>query len=156
MIIDLREANEGSMEFAQHLMSYFIDTETLLAEIHYQRQEKTLKLESIEGLGYANFKQNYPIYILTSAFVTHAAEFFSYTLQHFDRAAIIGRKTMGVSSLSQEFVINEWLTLKLPVALPINPITKSNWEGEGVIPDIDVDTKRSFETAYQHARNLIR
>ena len=156
LIIDVREASDGSIEFAQYLMSYFLNDKTLLSEMSYQRQEKRFKMWSVEGVGYSEFKQDYPIYILTSAFVTGAVEFFSYTMKHLDKAVVVGRKTMGVAHWSQNVSVNDWLTIHLPIAIPINPITKSNWEGEGVIPDINIDSNLSFETAYGHAKAVLQ
>lgn len=152
MIIDLREANEGSIEFAQYLMSYFFEEKTLLGQMYYQRQEKRHDLWSIEGVGHQKYKHNYPVYILTSAFVTSAAEFFSYTMKHFNKAVIVGEKTMGVARWSQEVLVNDWLMMKLPVALPVSPNTQSNWEGEGVIPDHQTDAMASFDLAYELAK----
>lgn len=155
MIIDLREASEGSMEFAQYLMSHFIEPRALLCEMMYQRQEKQHDMWSISDIGHENFKRGYPIFILTSSFVTSAAEFFSYTLQHLNKAVIVGEQTMGVASWSQEIRVNDWLMIKLPVAIPVNPITKSNWENEGVIPDNKTDAKSSFALAYKLAKASI-
>jgi hypothetical protein len=152
MIIDLREANEGSMVFAQYLMSYFIESKTLLCQMIYQRQEQQHEIWSISDIGHKTFKQDYPLFILTSSFVTSAAEFFSYTLKHLNRAVIVGEQTMGVAHWSQELKVNDWLMMKLPVAIPLNPITQSNWEGNGVIPDNKTDASSSFALALKLAK----
>jgi len=155
VIIDLREASEGSIEFAQYLMSYFIESKTLLCQMIYQRQEKQHEIWSISDIGDREFKRDYPVFILTSSFVTSAAEFFSYTLKHLNKAVIIGEKTMGVAKWSQEISVNEWLKIKLPVAIPVSPITQSNWEGEGVVPDYETDADSSFALALKLAKASI-
>ena len=155
MIIDLREASEGSMEFAQYLMSYFIESRTLLCQMKYQRQEKQHEIWSISDIGHQDFKRDYPVFILTSSFVTSAAEFFSYTLKHLNKAVIIGEQTMGVANWSQEITVNDWLMIKLPVAIPVSPITQSNWEGDGVVPDYETDADASFTLAYKLAKASI-
>jgi hypothetical protein len=40
----------------------------------------------------------------------------------------------------------------VPIALAINPITKTNWEGVGVVPDVKVTAADALETA----KRLIR
>jgi len=155
MIIDLRGANEGSMEFAQYLMSYFIEPRTLLCEMLYQKQQKQHNMWSISDIGHRSFKGDYPLYILTSSFVTSAAEFFSYTLKHLNKAVIVGEKTMGVANLSQEISVNDWLKIKLPVAIPINPNTQSNWEAEGVRPDNATDANSALTLAHKLAKASI-
>ena len=39
----------------------------------------------------------------------------------------------------------------MPVARPINPVTKTDWEGTGVTPDVIVPEYKAFETAYLKA-----
>jgi C-terminal processing protease CtpA/Prc len=155
IIIDLREASEGSMEFAQYLMSYFIEPRTLLCRMIHQRQEKQHEMWSIGDIGDMGFKRDYPIFILTSSFATSAAEFFSYTLKHLNKAVIVGEQTMGVANWSQEIIVNDWLMMKLPVAIPVNPVTQSNWEDKGVIPDNKTEASSSFTLAYKLAKASI-
>ena len=38
-----------------------------------------------------------------------------------------------------------------PVARAINPVSGSNWEGAGVIPDIEVPASDAFPVAYRRA-----
>ena len=40
------------------------------------------------------------------------------------------------------------LEIKLPVARPINPITKTDWERTGIRPDINISENRSLDKAY--------
>jgi hypothetical protein len=37
--------------------------------------------------------------------------------------------------------------MNVPDARPISPITKTNWEGVGIAPDIAVSAKKSLEVA---------
>ncbi len=41
--------------------------------------------------------------------------------------------------------------LKIPFGKAVNPITKSNWEGVGVQPDIEIESKQAMEKAYLDA-----
>lgn len=47
--------------------------------------------------------------------------------------------------LSDHFVMN------LPVAIPISPVTKSNWEGIGVKPDIKTPKESALINAHIQA-----
>jgi C-terminal processing protease CtpA/Prc len=40
----------------------------------------------------------------------------------------------------------------IPNGRPINPITKTDWEGVGVKPDVVVPADKALETAHQLAR----
>jgi len=151
LILDIREASEGSMEFAHYLMSYFFESNTLLSNMQFQRQEKIYEVKSVDRLAHDKFKRKFPVYILTSAFVTSAAEYFSYSMQQFNKAVIIGEPTMGIALWSQEFKVNEEIAIKLPVAIPTHPLTQSNWQSIGVIPDYDVDSASAYKLAIQLA-----
>lgn len=156
MILDLRAAEGESLEIAQYIMSYFIETNTLLSEIKYDRQNQTEALLSFAVVNSEPFKNDYPLYILTSPFMSSTAEFLSYTAQHLDKAVIVGTKTLGISYILSTKKINEQMNIDMPIALFINPKTKTNWEGEGVVPDFYIEQKQSLDEALKLARYHLR
>lgn len=153
MIIDLRDAEGDSLSLASHLMSFFVAQKTVLANVIYEKQELRETLVASQNLGFERFKDNFPLYILTSSFVSGSGEFLSYTLKHLNKAVIVGENTMGVAYISKSKEINEFININLPIAIPIHPLTHSNWEQEGVIPDYPVEAKLSFDVAYNLAKN---
>jgi hypothetical protein len=48
-------------------------------------------------------------------------------------------------------LISEDLVMCVPFGRPINPITKTNWEGVGVKPDIAVSCQEALKIAHIHA-----
>jgi len=152
MIIDLRDVEGDSITLAQYMMSFFVEQNTILSKVLYNRQESTETLTSSKILGFDHFKQGYPVYILTSAFVSGTGEFFSYTLKNLNKAVIVGEKTMGVALIAKKHKVNEFISINMPIAFTINPVTKTNWEEEGVVPDVNVDANLSFDVAYKLAK----
>ncbi|WP_286264639.1 S41 family peptidase [Thalassotalea atypica] len=151
IIIDIRSAEGDSYSLVHFLMSYFVNDDVVLTDVLYEQQRKTKALVPISGLGSTAFKQNFPLFILTSAFVSGSGEFLSYTLKHLDKAVIVGEKTMGVALISNKRKVNDIISINVPIAMPIHPVTKSNWEGEGVVPDYPVEAVNSFDMAYELA-----
>ena len=47
--------------------------------------------------------------------------------------------------------LNEWFTIRVPSGRPINPVTKTNWEGTGVVPDIAVTADKALDEAHRRA-----
>jgi retinol-binding protein 3 len=45
-------------------------------------------------------------------------------------------------------LLNSHLVAFIPVGRAINPITKTNWEGVGVRPDVPVRENQALDTAY--------
>ena len=49
-------------------------------------------------------------------------------------------------------MINSDLTVFIPTGMAINPITKTNWEGVGVIPEIKTTAEEAVEKAHEMAK----
>ena len=47
--------------------------------------------------------------------------------------------------------IDEHFSIAVPFARPINPISKTDWEGTGVEPDVKVSATAALETAQKMA-----
>ena len=152
LIIDLRSAEGDSIALVQYLMSFFAKENTLLSEVFYDKQSQSKMLLSLENIGHDNFRDNFPVYILTSSLLSGSAEFFSYTLKHLNKAVIVGEETMGVAYILQKQKINAHFSLNMPIAIPIHPKTLSNWEGIGVIPDIPVAADLALDAAHKKAK----
>ncbi|WP_019026837.1 S41 family peptidase [Colwellia piezophila] len=155
IIIDLRDVEGESISLAQYMMGFFVETNTTLANVVYDRQKQSQILKSPKKLGFEHFKQDYPVYILTSAFVSGTGEFFSYTLKNFKKAVIVGEKTMGVAVISKKQKVNEFISINIPIAFPVHPITNTNWEDEGVIPDVNIEANLSFDVSYKLAKEYL-
>jgi hypothetical protein len=155
MIIDLRDVEGTSISLAQYMMSYFVEANSTLIDVQYAKQQKTQTIKSVITAGNGHFKRNYPVYILTSPFVAGTGELFSYTLKHLNKAVIVGKPTMGVALISQKKKVNEFVSIEMPIAIPIHPKTQTNWEQEGVVPDYDVQADYSFDFAYELAKETL-
>ena len=74
-------------------------------------------------------------------------------MKHYNRAIIVGQKTRGAAHWNETFIIRDLdIFMEIPVARPVNPVTSTDWEGTGIIPDIPVPA----DQALGHALRLIR
>jgi len=149
LIIDLRQADEAAIAVAQQLISYFVPPNTTIANLQLQQHAEPITTghPGDERI----FRPDLPLYIVNSAFVAGSWEFFGYTLQHFDKALIIGEKTMGVGYLSQVFSVSDTLAIRMNHALLTHPVSGAHWDNEGVVPDYFFDSDDAFNQAYQLA-----
>jgi hypothetical protein len=149
LIIDLRQADEAAISVAQQVISYFVQSGTTIANLQLKQHVETITTGNTADV--KTFKQDLPLYIVNSAFVAGSWEFFSYTLQHFDKAVIVGERTMGVGYLSQVFRVSDSLAIRMNHALLTHPISGEHWDNEGVVPDYFYDRNDAFNKAYQLA-----
>jgi hypothetical protein len=79
-----------------------------------------------------------PIYILVDGHVASAAEAVAYGAQANKEAIVVGSTTYGAANNNKKIPIAPAFVLSVSYNRPINPITKTNWEGTGVVPDLAV------------------
>lgn len=153
LIIDLRTNGGGDPSIMQFLSSYFFDETPVLLSDFYERKTNTktqlFTLAEVQGTRYTNK----PVYILTSSNTFSAAEAFTYILKYLDKAIVVGEVTKGGANRTKRINLNDDFTISVPYIESIHPITKTNWEGKGVQPDIKTFEKDAFITAYIEAIN---
>ena len=66
-------------------------------------------------------------------------------------ALIAAFNTGGGAHPVSFLTLNKYFILKIPDGRAINPVTKTNWEGVGVIPHVEVPADQAKEKAYQLA-----
>jgi hypothetical protein len=88
-----------------------------------------------------------PIYVLVDGHVASAAEAVAYGLQQEKAAVVVGSTTYGAANNNKKIPIAPGFVLSVSYHRPINPISKTNWEGTGVVPDIAVAGSKALETA---------
>jgi C-terminal processing protease CtpA/Prc len=64
------------------------------------------------------------------------------------RATLIGETTAGAAHPVMLARVTPHLEMFLPAGRPINPITGTNWEGTGVVPDIAVPREAALTVAH--------
>jgi C-terminal processing protease CtpA/Prc len=88
-----------------------------------------------------------PAYVLTSKETFSGAEEFTYNLKNLKRATLIGETTGGGAHPVSGHRIDGHFMTGVPFARAINPISKTNWEGNGVEPDVKVPAPDGLATA---------
>lgn len=147
LIIDLRNNGGGDAAAVTLLASYFFDKRVQLNDFYYRegnRNEQRWSADVVPGLHYGGTK---PVYVLTSKDTFSAAEDFTYAIKNLKRATVIGETTAGGANQGDDKRLLPNFSVFVPLGRAISPITKTNWEGVGVMPDISVCAKDAFTTA---------
>ena len=151
LIIDLRYNVGGEENLVGFLASYFFSKQTLFNTLFFTKQDSLIQTWTNAYIPGKRFTDK-DLFILTSRNTASGAEAFTYGLKTLANAIVVGENTSGAAHWVEYFYFPSLhLEIKLPVARPINPVTKTDWEGTGVTPDIIVPEYKAFETAYLKA-----
>lgn len=151
IIIDLSKNGGGDPAMVQYLCSYFFDRKIHLNTLYFREGDRTLDfwtLDEVEGIKVPDV----PLFVITSSKTFSGAEEFSYNMQTQKRATLIGQTSGGGANPGSSRSINEKLTVFIPTGKAINPITKTNWEGVGVIPEIKTEIEETLDKAHALAK----
>ncbi|HEX8546960.1 MAG TPA: S41 family peptidase [Cytophagaceae bacterium] len=154
LFIDLRYNSGGSPEMVSQLESYFFKEKTRMNDIVDRIQNKTIEMYA-DPLMADSIHVDMPVYILTSKNTFSAAEDFSYGMQTSKRAIIIGETTGGGAHPTEVFSVGQGFVTAIPYARSYNNITKTDWEGTGVIPDVPVPSEEALLQARKLAFNYL-
>jgi len=146
IIFDLRENGGGDPAMIALISTFLFDQPTHLNDLWERKNDVTHQYWT---LPYVPGKRldGKPVYVLTSKVTFSGAEEFSYNLKNLKRATIVGETTGGGAHPVSGQRIDDHFLIGVPYARAINPISKTNWEGTGVEPDVKVAASNALTTA---------
>ena len=151
LILDLRHNGGGSPEGVLYWCSYLLDEKPIhLNDIYHADTDETRQFWTLPYLPGTRYVER-PVYVLISGHTFSGGEEFCYNLQALGRAELIGETTGGGAHPTRPFPISSAVHIGIPFARSINPITGTNWQGTGVIPDVAVPEAEAFDVAYGKA-----
>jgi C-terminal processing protease CtpA/Prc len=154
LIMDLRQNGGGNPAMVALITSYFYgDKPVHLNSLYWRKGNRTDDFWTKPNVAGKKYGETRDIYVLTSNRTFSGAEEFSYNLKNLKRATIIGETTGGGAHPGGTVRLSDHFGAFVPTGRAINPITKTNWEGTGVEPDIKVPKEQALKTAYAIALN---
>jgi len=152
LLIDLRRNGGGAPEGVVYWCSHLVDEQppTHFNDIFRADTGETHQFWALPYVPGPRYLDR-PVYVLTSSRTFSGGEDFAYTLQALGRAQVIGETTGGGAHPTRPFPISAAVHIAIPFARSINPVTGTNWQGTGVIPDVAVPEAQAYDTAYAKA-----
>jgi len=151
LIIDLRRNVGGDPQMVAFMLSHLFDERTRLNGIYTRRTDHLEQYWTTPLAPGKSFGGKKPVYVLTSRDTFSAAEDFAYAVKHLRRGTLVGETTGGGAHPSRAFRVTQRFAAVIPYARSISPVTKTNWEGTGVIPDVATDSLNALNKAYRLA-----
>ena len=147
LIIDMRKNGGGNPAMVALVCSYLFGAEPVhLNDLYWREGNRTEEFWTKKELAGKRYL-NKDVYVLTSKRTFSGAEEFTYNLKNLKRATIIGETTGGGAHPGGGFRLSEHFGAFIPTGRAISPITKTNWEGTGVTPDISVPADQALLVA---------
>jgi Peptidase family S41/N-terminal domain of Peptidase_S41 in eukaryotic IRBP len=151
LIIDMRHNGGGSPEGVAFWCSYLVsERPTHLNDIFHADTGETTQFWALPYVPGPRYLDR-PVYVLTSSHTFSGGEELCYNLQALGRAELIGETTGGGAHPTRGFPISLAVGIGIPFARSINPITGTNWQGTGVVPDVAVPEAQAYDVAYARA-----
>jgi C-terminal processing protease CtpA/Prc len=151
LIVDVRNNGGGDPAGVAFLTSYLFDQRTHLNDLYFREGDRTTAFWTDTGVPGKRFGQHKPVYVLTSPRTFSGGEEFSYNLQQLKRATLVGETTRGGANPGRMRELSPYFAAFIPNGRAINPISKTNWEGTGVTPDIKVPISEALVAAHRLA-----
>jgi C-terminal processing protease CtpA/Prc len=152
----LRGNTGGDAQTVEFVASYLFDDKPVHLNDMVTRDGTVISSWTDPSVKGNRFGGRKPVYVLTSAQTISGGEGLAYFLQSLHRATIIGEKTAGAATVARPCPLDDWFVMMLPEARPINPITKTNWGGAGVRPDVAVSASAALDEALRRAAQELR
>jgi retinol-binding protein 3 len=156
LIIDLRENGGGAPRMVAWISSYLFDGRTHLNDLYERKRNKTSEFWTRDDVPGPRLGGKAPVYVLTAKRTFSAAEELTYDLKYLKRATIVGENSGGGAHPTAGLRVDDHFIVSVPCARPINPITKTDWEGTGVAPDVAVPADQALDVARKLAAEAIR
>lgn len=148
IIFDLRQNGGGNPAMIALISSYlFGDKPVHLNDLYFREGDRTEEFWTKPEKAAVKFGDK-DLYVLTSNYTFSGGEEFTNNLKVLKRATIVGETTGGGANPGGTVRLNEHFGVFIPVGRAVNPITKTNWEGTGVEPDVKTTKEVALKTAY--------
>jgi hypothetical protein len=152
LIIDLRANHGGWPETVALIASYVFDSKPVHLNDMWERETGKIDQSwTVKDLRGKRFGGKKPVYVLTSKETFSGGEELAYDLQSLHRAKTVGETTGGGAHPAGPHQLAGGFVIVVPSGRPINPVTKKDWEGVGVVADIPVARDAALEEAHRRA-----
>jgi hypothetical protein len=152
LILDVRQNDGGDPDTIAFLCSYLFKegSRVHLNDLHYRAKNEVRQFwtqSTVAGPRHAAK----PVYVLTSARTFSGGEELAYDLQTLKRATVVGETTGGGANPGGAVTLANGFVVFVPMGRAVNPLTKKNWEGVGVKPDLAIPAAQALAVAHAQA-----
>lgn len=147
VIFDVRANGGGDAGMVAFLQGYFMEPGKPLLNFTNRSQGTSFARSVAPEVDGERLPDGIPVWVLADGGSGSASEDFAYTIKHDGRGRVIGERTAGAGHMNTIRPVAPGFMLSISWAGPISPVTGSNWEGVGVVPDVEVPAPLALDAA---------
>ncbi len=151
LIVDLRDNRGGGGGMVEYIASYLFAGRTHLDDLFSRTESATKEMWTSSDVPGRKFVAK-PVFVLTSKQTFSAAEYLANVLRNLKRATLVGETTLGGAHTVESVGIDDHFMMRVPSG---RPITRTDWEGAGVEPDVKADANQALDVAVKLATEKI-
>lgn len=146
-ILDLRGNPGGGEGMNQYLSSFFFTDSVPLYARYYRPDDETREYWTRPELPPVHLP-DVPLYVLVDGRSGSAAENMAFSLRNAGRATVVGETTAGAGHSSTRMDLPAGFSIVVPIARVYDPRTGREFEGAGIVPDVEVPSEEAAARAH--------
>ena len=147
VIIDLRGNGGGNANAVARLISYFMKGEDQVLMTFHDGISGEEMVSRVKDDLRAPRMVGKPLYTLIDDGTASAAEEFAYHVEQFKLGSLVGEKTAGAANNNQHFPVQPGFVVSVSIGRPVHPVSKTNWEGAGILPTDQTPSAAALDRA---------
>lgn len=155
LLLDLRGNRGGDPGTVALVCGYLFDEPVRLSSIVPRDPAEIAQSWSLPYVPGPRFGGTKPLWVLTGPATFSGGEALAYDLQHAGRATVVGERTGGGAHPRNGFQVHPHLEATVPIGRALSPVTGTNWEGVGVVPDHEVPAADALDVAHACALDAL-
>ena len=137
LVFDMRSNGGGTLSSAVEILDFLLPKGDIVSAT-----DKDGKVLETYKSGESSI--DVPMAVLTDGYTASAAELFTCALRDYEKAIVVGTTTYGKGSMQNVIMLPDGSGLRFTTNL-YNPPKSPNYDGVGIIPDIEVELDISLE-----------
>ena len=155
LIIDLRRTTGGAPSGVAYFLGHLLPAGTTLIEV-VNREGAIIERTATPKGKEPTFGAEVPVFLLTSRRTVSGCEELAYDLRAVGRATLVGATTVGAANPVDSYVVDPHVGVRVPTALIRHAETSGNWEGTGIVPDVECAVADALDVAHRLGVDEVR
>jgi peptidase S41-like protein len=148
VVLDLRRNGGGDPGTATLVLDWLLGDEPIkISDVIYR--DRTRQWWTTGRIADLAPPQQMPVSVLVGERTFSSAEALAYHLQSQGRARLVGQRTPGAADHVTPVCLSGHVRALLPEARVRDAVTRTNWEGTGVVPDIPCEPAEALTVAIE-------